>query len=209
MDPRTWGAVLSVPARSAGEGRQVSARPCPPQPAQRTAAAVTAPMISRVTAPNYGWLQLTGPPPAAEIDSPADRPERRPRRFEGRGRDAHQTCDTARQPPVPAAEEGHQRRDEKDADDRRVDEDRHREAEAELLQADHAARDEARERGDHDDRGRAHDPAGALEPEPDRAHVVVGLVPGLAHARDQEDLVVHGEAEEHREEEDRDPRLDL
>ena len=50
---------------------------------------------------------------------------------------------------------------------------------------------------------------GALEPVRDRAVVVVLLVPGLAHARDEEDLVVHREAEEHREEEDRDPALDL
>ena len=35
------------------------------------------------------------------------------------------------------------------------------------------------------------------------------VVPGLAHPRDEEDLVVHREAEEHREEEDRDPALDL
>ena len=34
-------------------------------------------------------------------------------------------------------------------------------------------------------------------------------VPRLAHARDEEDLVVHREAEEHREQEDRDPALDL
>ena len=42
------------------------------------------------------------------------------------------------------------------------------------------------------------------------AALVVGpLVPCLPHARDEEDLVVHREAEEHREEEDRDPALDL
>ncbi len=35
------------------------------------------------------------------------------------------------------------------------------------------------------------------------------VVPGLAHPRDEEDLVVHREPEEHREEEDRDPALDL
>ncbi len=39
--------------------------------------------------------------------------------------------------------------------------------------------------------------------------VVVHVVPRLAHPRDQEDLVVHREPEQHREEEDRDPALDL
>ena len=43
----------------------------------------------------------------------------------------------------------------------------------------------------------------------DRPRVVVRLVPRLAHPRDEEDLVVHREAEEHREQEDRDPALDL
>ena len=39
--------------------------------------------------------------------------------------------------------------------------------------------------------------------------VVVHVVPRLAHPRDEEDLVVHREAEQHREQEDRDPALDL
>ena len=66
-----------------------------------------------------------------------------------------------------------------------------------------------RERGDHDHGRGGDDPAGPLEAERDRAGVVVGLVPGLAHAADDEDLVVHREAEEHGEQEDRDPALDL
>ena len=66
-----------------------------------------------------------------------------------------------------------------------------------------------RERGDHDHRRRRDDPARALEPDRDRARVVVRLVPGLAHPADEEDLVVHREAEQHREQEDRDPALDL
>ena len=69
--------------------------------------------------------------------------------------------------------------------------------------------EEAREGGAHDDRGGGDDPAGALEPVRDRGLVVVALVPGLTHARHEEHLVVHREAEEHREEEDRDPALDL
>ena len=69
--------------------------------------------------------------------------------------------------------------------------------------------DEPRERGAHDDRRRRDDPARALEPVRDRGRVVGALVPRLAHPRHEEHLVVHREAEEHREEEDRDPALDL
>jgi hypothetical protein len=43
----------------------------------------------------------------------------------------------------------------------------------------------------------------------DGAYVVAAAVPRLAHAGDEEDLVVHRQAEEHREEEDRDPALYL
>ena len=50
---------------------------------------------------------------------------------------------------------------------------------------------------------------GVLEAVGDRRLVVVPPVPLLAHAREQEDLVVHREPEQHREQEDRDPRLDL
>ena len=65
------------------------------------------------------------------------------------------------------------------------------------------------ERGAHDHRRRGDDPAGALEPVGDGGRVVGAVVPRLAHARDEEHLVVHREAEEHREQEDRDPALDL
>ena len=51
--------------------------------------------------------------------------------------------------------------------------------------------------------------AGPLEPVRDGGRVVLPGVPALAHPRDEEDLVVHREPEEHREEEDRDPPLDL
>jgi hypothetical protein len=53
------------------------------------------------------------------------------------------------------------------------------------------------------------EPARPLEALRHRLGVREALVPELAHARDEEDLVVHREPEEHREEEDRDPRLDL
>ena len=71
------------------------------------------------------------------------------------------------------------------------------------------ADDEAEKRGAHDHGGGGDDLAGLLEALRDRARVVVGRVPHLAHPRDEEDLVVHRQAEERREEEDRDPALDL
>ena len=69
--------------------------------------------------------------------------------------------------------------------------------------------DQTRKRGDHDQRRRRHDAAGALEPVRDRRRVVGARVPHLAHPRDEEDLVVHREAEQRREQERRDPPLDL
>ena len=59
------------------------------------------------------------------------------------------------------------------------------------------------------ERGGRDDAAGALEPERDGAARCRACVPRLAHPRDEEHLVVHREPEEHREQEDRDPALDL
>ena len=56
----------------------------------------------------------------------------------------HRPADALGQVPVPAPEQLHRRGHEDRAHDRRVEQDRHREPEAELLQADEAARDEAR-----------------------------------------------------------------
>src|SRR5215211_2749788 len=116
---------------------------------------------------------------------------------------------TRREPPVPAAEERHQRRYEQRADERRIDEDGKRQTEAELLQPRHAADDEAAERDRHHERGRSDETAGPLESERDGAGVVVPRVPLLAHPRNEKHLVVHREPEQRREEEDRDPGVDL
>ena len=61
-------------------------------------------------------------------------------------------------------EQLHRARHEQRADDRHVEEDRHREPEPELLQADDRAGHEAHEGGEHDQPGRGHDPAGLREP---------------------------------------------
>ena len=61
----------------------------------------------------------------------------------------------------------HRRRDEQDADDRRVDEDRDRHADADALDRDRLGEGERREHRDHDQR-RAGDHAGGLAPGPRR-----------------------------------------
>ena len=67
------------------------------------------------------------------------------------------------------------------------------------------------ERAGHDDddeSGRGHDPPAPLEAAGDRLGVVAGPVPGLLHPGQEEDLVVHREAEQDAEEDDRLGRLD-
>src|SRR4051794_20632059 len=116
---------------------------------------------------------------------------------------AGQTAEEARHPPVRLAEQDHHRGHEHATDDGRVDGDCDREAEAELLDDRVAVEDEARVDADHDQR-RCRDHAGAdSEPVDHRLVVVAGLAEVLLHARQQEHLVVHREAEEDREHEER------
>src|SRR4051794_19081971 len=111
-----------------------------------------------------------------------------------RGRlDAKDTRHVRRQPPVPPAEELHRARNEERTYDRDVDEDRRGQAEAELLQADDRAGDEARERREHDEPRGRHDPPGLREPVRDGLLVRLAGVPFLPHPADEEDLVVHRE----------------
>ena len=96
------------------------------------------------------------------------------------------------------------------ADDRRVDEDRDREPERRTPAARRCCPATKPENAAHMITAAAvMIRPGPLEPVRDRRLVVVALVPRLAHARDEEHLVVHREPEEHREQEDRDPALDL
>ena len=60
-----------------------------------------------------------------------------------------------------------------------------------------------------DDRRRGHNATGALEAVGHCMGVVEPRVPRFAHARDEKDLVVHGEPEQEREQEDRDRAFDL
>src|SRR5918994_4462102 len=110
------------------------------------------------------------------------------------GLDAEDPRDPRGQPPVPAAEELHRTWQQEGAHNRHVDEDGSREAESELLQLDERADDEAHEGGDHDQARGGDEPARLGQSVRDRLGVVLGRVPLLAHAGDEEDLVGHGEA---------------
>ena len=112
-----------------------------------------------------------------------------------------------RHPPVPVAEETHGGRYEEGPHDGRVERDGYRHAEAERLD-EHDLREDERAGHDDHDEGRARDdPAAALEPACDRRAVVGAGVIGLLHAAEQEDLVVHRQAEQDAEEDDRLGRL--
>ena len=92
--------------------------------------------------------------------------------------------------------------------DRRVDEHAEREAQPELFETGHAPGDEARERRHHDQRRRSDDRPSPLEALCDGARVVAGPSHASRIRTDEEDLVVHRQPEERREEEDGDPALD-
>src|SRR6188472_464208 len=104
-----------------------------------------------------------------------------------------------RQPPGAFAHQGHDRRHQEAADQGRVDRDRHREADTELLDDRVAVENEAGEDADHDRRGRGDHAAGVGEALDHRLALVFVFAEVLAHLGQQEDLVVHREAEEDRE----------
>ena len=110
--------------------------------------------------------------------------------------------------PVPLAEQLHRRRQQDAADDRRVDQDRGREPDAELLEEQHRQRREDREHADHHDRGAGDDARRRADPVRDRlVHRRAPLEP-LADPADDEHVVVHREAEQDHEQEQRDHRRD-
>src|ERR1700704_21812 len=111
------------------------------------------------------------------------------------------TAERAGQPPVPLAEQAHRRRDDQQPHERRIEQDRNTEARPQLLQRGRAGDDEGEEDGHHDESGARDDASRAYESFCDGAFVVTMLEPALAHARQQEDLIVHRESEGHREHE--------
>ncbi len=114
-----------------------------------------------------------------------------------------QAAQRRRRPPVPPARQAHEGGDEGAADHEGVDEDGEGEAEAEQLDEPDLGGPEGDEHDGDQQRGRGHDPTGALEAHGHRAAVVAGPVVLLLDARQQEHLVVHGEAEGDAEHQDR------
>src|SRR5680860_1160808 len=108
-----------------------------------------------------------------------------------------------RGPPVRPAEQRHRRRNQQCPDNRRVDQQRDEHANADELH-EHEARGGKRA-DDHSQQqgGAGDDPAGLLHTCRHRQGVVAGQVPLLTDPGQQEDLVVHREAEKDREHQDR------
>ena len=113
-----------------------------------------------------------------------------------------------RQVPVPASEKLHRRGHDHGADDGRVDEERDGDPEAHLLEHDQVAPGKAGEDRDYDQRRPGDQTCRRADAEGDRVVVVAGLRVALANPAEQEHLVVHREAEEDGEEEERHPGLD-
>ena len=111
----------------------------------------------------------------------------------------------AREVPIPGTEQLHARRHEHAANDRGVDQKRDADAEPDLLRLGEITAREAREDGDDDQRGAGDHPSRGCNGVRHGFIVVPGAQVALADPAQQEHVVVHGEAEEDREEEERDP----
>ncbi len=110
--------------------------------------------------------------------------------------------------PRGVAKDVEHRREQQAPYDYRVEEHGRREAQAELLDDPVFAEHEREEYADHDRRGGRHDAAGEREPFAHSAAAVAVARPLLVDARDEEHLVIHGEAENDREQHHRHERLD-
>ena len=170
-------------------------------------------------APGRGRLVQGRVDHAARLRLPAPRMERA--RPEGRalsgsrcGRrsrlvlELRQPAQALGQVPVARAEQLHRGRQQDGADDRRVDQDRGGEADADLLGQLIAGERERAEYRDHHERRARHDAGGALDAVGDRVVVAHAAVHGLADPADDEHVVVHREAEQDHEQEERDPGRD-
>ena len=140
------------------------------------------------------------------------------------GQAGQDAVEPAGEGPVGRADEVHEGGDQQAADDQGVDEDGEAEAEAEFLQDPLAAEQERPEDQDHD-AGRGRDDLAALGlaggdrlvvapggPAAKGGQLTVGrvvqVVPFLLDPADQVHLVVHGQPEQHGEQQDRDERVD-
>src|SRR3954447_15124807 len=98
-------------------------------------------------------------------------------------------------PPVVLAEQPHRGRDEERPNQRGVDDDGNGQPDAQLLDGEHLTGSEAGEDDDDEGSRRGDDASGTLQSHGDRQVVVARLVVHLLDAGQQEDLVVHGQAE--------------
>ena len=105
-------------------------------------------------------------------------------------------------PPVASPGKPHERGHKRGPDQRGVHQHREREADAEQLDEAHPT-SRSDEHDGMSNAGRGDDAPGAIEPDRDRGRVVAGPVVLLLDAREQEDLVVHREAERDAEHQDR------
>ena len=114
-----------------------------------------------------------------------------------------ETPEPARHPPGAAPDQGHCGGNEGHPHKEGVGQDSHSEAKRDHL--DHAGSlgYEGCEHNEHDQRSGGDNPGRAGESVHDRAPGVPGAHEMLPHPRDEEDLVIHGEAEEHGHQEDR------
>ena len=156
--------------------------PCPPSSSRRAR-----PAGSPVARPDC-------PDAAARSSSSSTwlNPKRSARRPSGPGR-----------PPVPATEQAHRRRHEQHANDGRVQQNCKGHPDADALDGDRLGQRERGEHGDHDQRG-AGDHAGRLgQAVGDGRRVVAGPAVRLLDPRQEQHLVVHGQADQDREHDDR------
>src|SRR5207302_201731 len=125
-----------------------------------------------------------------------------------RGLNAQQARWCGRQPPVPAAEQRDDGGDEQRADHGRVEEDARGELGGEDFVFGLWAGGQRDEREEQDQRGARDKPAGAPDTSHDGGVCRSGGVVFLTHAREDEHLVVHRQAEQEREHHKRYPRGD-
>ncbi len=114
----------------------------------------------------------------------------------------------AGQPPVAVAEQLHRCGHQDHPHERRIDEHRDRQPEADQLDRPDVGHDEAAEHTDHDRSRSGDDPGCRRQALHDSGAVVARAVVLLTDGREQEDLVVHRQAEDDGEEHHRSPGLD-
>ncbi len=113
-----------------------------------------------------------------------------------------------RNPPVLVAEQLHRRGNEQHADERGVDQDRARQAQAEQLDGPKIFQHEAAKDDDHDQRCGGNDPCRRGQSVSNGVGGIASPVVLLLHTGEKEDLVVHREPEQDREQHHGDERFD-